>query len=783
MEDNKITCLDGAMGTMLQKSGLKPGGCPEALCITAPACVTAIHRAYIESGASILYANTFGANRYKLTGSGYTAPQLITAAITCARAACEGTNVRTALDVGPIGQLLEPYGTLSFEEAYNIYCEIMEAGASAGADLIVIETMTDLYEVKAALLAAKEHTSLPVFVTMTFEANGRTFTGCTVEAMAAVLEGLGADAVGMNCSLGPHELYPLAERLCAATALPVIVKANAGLPDPATGEYHITPAEFADEMSRFSALGVSYMGGCCGTTPAFITELAKKVRPLTVPAREIVRKSIVCTPTNTVTIDGVRIIGERINPTGKKRFQQALRENDLDYILAQAVEQADAGAHILDVNVGLPGIDEPAMMVRVVKAIQSVTDLPLQLDSSDPAAIEAGLRVVNGKAIINSVNGEPEVLARILPLAKKYGAAVVGLAMDANGIPPTAEARFAIAKRILHEALKYGIPKEDVFIDCLTLTVSAEQDKAVETLRAMQMVRDRLGLHCVLGVSNISFGLPARAKITAGFLTLAIAHGLDLPIINPSATAVMDAVRVYNVLYNVDKGAQDYIAANTGEPAAAAPAKAESAHDIPYAVAKGLGTDARRLTAALLDAGTPEIEIINGQLIPALDAVGTRFEKGEIFLPQLINSAAAAQEAFDVIKTAVANRGAPPVTKGKLIVATVKGDIHDIGKNIVKTILENYGYSVIDLGRDVPPETVVETAVRENVRLIGLSALMTTTLGSMEQTIQALRESGHDCRIWVGGAVLTPGYAKQIGADYYASDARESVSIAREVLG
>ncbi len=779
----EIVRLDGAMGTMLQKSGLQPGHCPEALCLTDPDCVAAIHRAYIEAGAQIVYANSFGANRCKLEKTGYTVAEIVPAAIRCARQAC-GSDIRVALDVGPIGQLLEPYGTLAFEEAYDIYREIVEAGAAAGADLIVFETMTDLYEVKAAVLAAKEHTALPVFVTMTFEENGRTFTGCTVEAMASVLEGLGVDAVGMNCSLGPRELLPLAERLCAVTSLPVIVKANAGLPDPATGEYYITADAFAEAMQRFADLGVAYLGGCCGTTPEFIAGIAEKTKNTPVKARQAERVSRVCTPTNVVTIDGVRVIGERINPTGKKRFQQALRENDFDYILSQAVEQADAGAHILDVNVGLPGIDEPAMMARAVKAIQSVTDLPLQLDSSDAKALEAGLRVVNGKAIVNSVNGEADVLERVLPLVKKYGAAVVGLTMDADGIPPTAEARFAIAERILQAAQRHGIPKEDVFIDCLTLTVSAEQEKAVETLKAMQLVRDRLGLHCVLGVSNISFGLPARATVTAGFLTLAMAHGLDLPIINPNAESAMNAIRVFNVIYNVDKGAEAYIAANARTAAPAAPvSKAEAAHDLPYAIAKGLGADARRLTRALLDEGRSELDIVNGELIPALDAVGARFEKGEIFLPQLINSAGAAQEAFEVIKTSIANRGAALVSKGKLIVATVKGDIHDIGKNIVKTILENYGYTVIDLGRDVPVETVVDTAIREDVRLIGLSALMTTTLGSMKQTIQALRESGHACKIWVGGAVLTPDYAAQMGADFYARDAKESVGIAREVLG
>ncbi|MFR4979136.1 MAG: dihydropteroate synthase, partial [Butyricicoccus sp.] len=478
--------------------------------------------------------------------------------------------------------------------------------------------------------------------------------------------------------------------------------------------------------------------------------------------------------------------GERINPTGKKRFQQALREGDLDYILAQAVEQADAGAHILDVNVGLPGVDEPEMMVRVVKAIQSVTDLPLQIDSSNSDALAAGLRVVNGKAIVNSVNGEPEVLERVLPIVKKYGAAVIGLTMDQNGIPATAEQRFAIAERILKAARAHGIPKEDVFIDCLTLTISAEQDKAVETLRAMEMVRDRLGLHCTLGVSNISFGLPNRTLITTSFLTLAMASGLDLPIVNPNTAAIMDTIRAFNVLYNRDRNAEAYIAAYTKEKEPArevTPQAEEEQTTLPRAVDKGLKDEARRLTVQLLAQGKTELDIVNELLIPALDVVGGRFERGEIFLPQLINSAGAAQEAFEIIRTEMAKKGTVAVSKGTVIVATVKGDIHDIGKNIVKTIVENYGYRVIDLGRDVPIETVVQTAIRENVHLIGLSALMTTTLANMEETIHALRTSEHPCKIWVGGAVLTPEYAKKMGADFYARDARESVDICKEVLG
>ncbi|MDO4668734.1 MAG: homocysteine S-methyltransferase family protein [Butyricicoccus pullicaecorum] len=778
------------MGTMLQSAGLETGRAPEGLNLSNPELITKIHRAYLDAGAQILYTNTFGANREKLAHEGLSVQETIAAGVACAKQAvhtfCQDNPQaecpRVALDIGPIGQLLEPYGTLAFEDAYDIFREIILAGKDA--DIIVFETMTDLYEVKAAVLAAKENSDKPVFVTMTFEPNHRTFTGCSVDAMCAVLEGLGVDALGVNCSLGPEELYPIVQKMCELTTLPLIVKANAGLPDPETGIYSITPEQFAAQMARFVPLGVCYLGGCCGTRPDFIRQIIAETQGQIPEQREIHRRTVVCTPTETVVVDGVRVIGERINPTGKKRFQQALREGDLDYILAQAVEQADAGAHILDVNVGLPGVDEPEMMVRVVKAIQSVTDLPLQIDSSNSDALAAGLRVVNGKAIVNSVNGEPEVLERVLPIVKKYGAAVIGLTMDQNGIPATAEQRFAIAERILKAARAYGIPKEDVFIDCLTLTISAEQDKAVETLRAMEMVRDRLGLHCTLGVSNISFGLPNRTLITTSFLTLAMASGLDLPIVNPNTAAIMDTIRAFNVLYNRDRNAEAYIAAYTKETEpAVAPQADEEQTTLPRAVDKGLKDEARRLTVQLLAQGKTEMDIVNELLIPALDVVGGRFERGEIFLPQLINSAGAAQEAFEVIRTEMAQKGTVAVSKGTVIVATVKGDIHDIGKNIVKTIVENYGYRVIDLGRDVPIETVVQTAIRENVHLIGLSALMTTTLANMEETIHALRNSEHPCKIWVGGAVLTPEYAKKMGADFYARDARESVDICKEVLG
>ncbi len=777
--------LDGAMGTMLQAAGLKLGERPETLCLTAPKEIEEIHKKYLASGSQVIYTNTFGANAHKLEGTGYTVEEIISAAVGIGRRAVEGTSARVALDIGPIGELLEPLGTLSFEEAYEVFRQMVVAGEQAGADLVVFETMTDLYEVKAAVLAAKENSSLPVFVTMTFEKNGRTFTGCTVEAMACVLEGLGVDAVGINCSLGPSEIYPLAETLCASTRLPVIIKANAGLPDPVTGEYGISPEQFAQQLAPYYDLGVSILGGCCGTSPAYIQQITQTFAGRCPAKREYHPVSRICTPSQVVSIDGVRVIGERINPTGKKRFQQALREKDLGYILERGMEQVDAGADILDVNVGLPGVDEAQMMTDTVKALQSVISLPLQIDSSNPQVIEAGLRCYNGKAIVNSVNGDPEVLRTVLPIVKKYGAAVVGLTLDASGIPQTAQGRVEIAKRILQEALSYGIPKEDVFIDCLTLTVSAQQAQAKETLAAVEQVTKELGLHTVLGVSNISFGLPSRELITGSFLTQALYCGLDLPIINPNQKAIMDLVAAYKVLSCQDTDSAGFIqrfSQAQEAPASPAPSSVGSSMDIEQAIAKGLREETKRLTQELLQSHT-ELEIVNQFLIPALDKVGDRYERQEIFLPQLINAASASCEAFEVIKDSILQKGSSSVSKGKIIVATVKGDIHDIGKNIVKVILENYGYQVIDLGRDVPIEKVVNTAVSENVSLIGLSALMTTTLGSMRDTIAALRASGHPCKIFVGGAVLTPEYAQEIGADFYAKDAKRSVDIAKEVLG
>ena len=783
METTNYTILDGGMGTMLQAAGLPVGQLPEVWNLTNPEQVARIQRKYVEAGAQVIYANTFGANRHKVAASGYTPKELIAGGIQAARAAAGDRKVKVALDVGPIGQLLEPLGTMSFDEAYDIYKEMVVAGDEAGADLVIFETMSDLYEVKAAVLAARENTRLPVWVTMTFEATGRTFVGVTVPAMALTLTGLGVDALGFNCSLGPKELLPMVEELRQWTDLPMILKPNAGLPDPATGAYTITPEEFAEEMAPAAELGVQIVGGCCGTTPDFIRALSGKLADRAVPARPKASRHGVCSPTCVAELNGVRVIGERINPTGKKRFQQALREWDMSYILEKGMEQQDAGAEILDVNVGLPGIDEAKMMTQVVKHLESVVELPLQIDSSAPEAIEAGLRAYNGKPIVNSVNGNQEVLEQILPLCKKYGAAVVGLAMDHNGIPQTREARVEIAKRIMDTALAYGIPKEDIYIDCLTLTVSAQQEQAVETLKAVRYVSEELGLHNVLGVSNISFGLPAREHITVSFLTQAMYAGLDLPIVNPNQKAIMDAVTAFRVLSGQDRDSEAYIARFAGETSAA-PAQPQTTGQmtIETAIAKGLKQETAALTEKALETMS-ELDVVNTKLIPALDLVGDRYERQEIFLPQLINSANAACEGFEVIKKRIAEKGAGSVSKGKIVIATVHGDIHDIGKNIVKVVLENYGYTVIDLGRDVPVETVVEAVIREDVKLVGLSALMTTTVVSMAETIKAIRESGHDCKIWVGGAVLTPEYAEEIGADYYAKDAKQSVDIARKVLG
>lgn len=771
--------LDGGMGTMLQAEGVQTEHVPELLNITDPDIIINIHRQYINAGADIIYANTFGANALKLAGSGYTVQQVVSAGISNAKKAGPAL---VALDMGSLGQLLEPSGTLTFEEAYNLYKEIVIAGSEA--DLIVIETMTDLYEVKAAVLAAKENSDKPVLVTMTFESNMRTFTGVSPECMVAVAEGLGVDAIGVNCSLGAEELYPIVKKICSLTILPVIAKPNAGLPDPVTNKFNVMPDEFAESMVKLAEAGVKIFGGCCGTTPAHISSLIDKLSDYEYTPQETTKKSVVCSGVNCVEINQPRVIGERINPTGKKRFKQALIEHDTDYILSQAVEQVHAGADILDVNVGLPDIDEKEMMITAVKAIQGVCDTPLQLDSTIPAVLEAGLRVYNGKAIVNSVNGEDESLDNILPIVKKYGAAVVGLTLDKNGIPKTAEGRFRIAEKILDRAMRYGIPKEDVFIDCLTLTASAEQDGVPETLNALHRVKTELGLKTVLGVSNISFGLPEREIITRTFLTMALQQGLDLPIINPNIASIIGAVRAYKLLAGIDKNSAEFIAVYSQQQKAPEPATAaaQKTPDLMYSVENGLKADAVNAVRELIKSVDP-MEIINNYLIPALDSAGAKFESGKIFLPQLILTAGAAQSCFDVIKEKLADSGKESVSKGKVVLATVKGDIHDIGKNIVKVLLESYGFTVIDLGRDVPPETVLQAAVEHKVKVVGLSALMTTTLGAMAETIALLNEKYPECKTVVGGAVLTESYAKQINADFYAKDAKQTVDIAGSVLG
>ena len=792
--------LDGGMGTMLQAAGLKLGARPEELNITDPALIEGIHGQYAAAGSRIVNANTFGASAHKLAGSAYTLEQVITAGIENCKRACAPYGALTALDVGPLGELLEPSGTLAFEDAVAEYARIVKAGEAAGADLIFFETYTDLYELKTALLAAKENTHLPILASMSFEAGGRTFTGCTVESFAATARGLGADAVGINCSLGPKEIFPMAKRLAEAVPgnFPVFVKPNAGLPRADGSGYDITPQLFALQMKPYRELHLFAAGGCCGTTPEFIKLLNGTFAGCT-PGRPAHRMpSVLCTPVDTVTVDGITVVGERINPTGKKRFQQALREGDMNYVLEQAVSQAEAGAQILDVNVGAPGVDEPVLMEQVVKALQSVTSLPLQLDSSNVEALARGLRVYNGKPIVNSTNGEPEKLAAILPLCKKYGAAIVGLAIDEKGIQPKAADRVAIARRITEAALAAGIPREDIYIDCLTLTASAQQEDVLATVQALEACKKELGVRTVLGVSNISFGLPCRAYLNTTFLTMAMYAGLDLAIMNPSSEEMMAAVYAYNVLTNRDKQSTKYIErfadrvpASTALAQAAKAVPAASAAEAeltgPYAalmkaVEKGLKGDAAAHTRALLAEKQP-LEVVDEALIPALDIVGAKYEKGTLFLPQLLQAASAAQSAFEEIKTAIAQKGEGSASKGRIVLATVKGDVHDIGKNIVRVILENYGFEVLDLGRDVPVETVVDTVREKDVHLVGLSALMTTTLKSMEETIAALHAAKLDCKIMVGGAVLTPEYAEKIGADWYAKDAKRSADIAKEFFG
>ncbi|MCR5482186.1 MAG: homocysteine S-methyltransferase family protein [Clostridia bacterium] len=807
IEKKEFVLLDGGMGTMLQQAGLETGKLPEVVGITTPEMIKSVHSAYVNAGADIIYTCTFGANRYKLARSGYSVREVITAAIKNAKAAA-GEKALVALDIGPLGKLLVPNGSLQFEEAYDAFREIV--AASDGADLFVIETMTDLYELKAAILAVKENSDLPLIVSMSFEENGRTFTGCTPSAFALTADGLGVDALGINCSLGPAEMYPIISEISRWTNLPLLVKPNAGLPDPETGEYSIEAADFCAFMEKTIRFGVRFMGGCCGTTPEFITGLSKMLEGKTFVKQSKEIPSAVCTPSKTVIIDGPKIVGERLNPTARRALKEALLSDNISYALNLALEQTEGGAEILDVNVGIPDIDEAGMMCKVVKAIQEISDTPLQIDTTNPKVMERALRIYNGKPLLNSVNGEKKSMENVLPVAKKYGAALIALTLDEQGIPKTSADRIRIAKKILENAERIGIKKKEIFVDCLTLAASAEQENVMNTLDALSKVKSELGMKTALGVSNISFGLPNRPLINQTFLSMALMAGLDLPIINPNDENMTGAVRAYRMLASYDKNAVKYIeaykdfvpakaanqkVAQKTAPAAekprnfAGPSKASSApeaaadtsRDLGYLIAHGLREETGRLTEELLNNNDP-MEIVNGMLIPALDKAGSEFETGRIFLPQLIMAANCAQAAFEVIKTKLKESGASSESKGKIVLATVKGDVHDIGKNIVKVLLENYGFEVIDLGKDVEYKAVADAVEKNDVRLVGLSALMTTTLVSMKETISLLREKNLPCKIMVGGAVLTKDYAMKIGADFYARDAKESVDIAKEVL-
>ncbi len=789
-ENKEFIIMDGAMGTMLQQRGLDTGRVAEVLNITHGEDVKAIHKAYIEAGADMINTCSFGISEYKVKGCGYTVEELMAAAVKNAKEAVEevGKNTKIALDIGPIGVLLEPNGTLPFEEAVEIFKRQIRAGQ--GADLIVIETMTDLYELKAALLAAREESDLPVICTMSFEADQRTFTGTEIRSMALTLEGLGADAIGLNCSLGPAEFKPMIKKLSEWTTLPIVSKANAGLPDPATGKYGVTPEQFAELTAELIPYGIRFAGGCCGTNPDFIRKIATLFKDKKYCRQSPRIPAAVCTPEKTVILDRPRVIGERINPTGKKKLKAALIEGDMDYILNQAADQIRDGADLLDVNTGVPGIDEKKVIVNVVKALQGTTDAPLVIDSGNPEAIEAALRVYSGKAVVNSVNGEEKSLNTILPIVKKYGAAVIGLTLDEDGIPSSVEKRVDIAERIMNRAMEYGIPKRDIYIDCLTLTVSAEQENASKTLEAIRKIKEQFGLKTVLGVSNISFGLPNRAIINHNFLQMALSAGLDLPIMNPSSAEMMEAVAVHNLIMNIDHGAKEYIEKykeekiivnSVGKENKSKTEGGGTDSELEYAIRNGLTGKCRDLVEKELLVKAP-MDIINSQLIPILDQAGQDFEKGKIFIPQLMLTASTAQAAFDVVKEHLQKTDESQVSRGTLVTATVKGDIHDIGKNIVKVILENYGYDVLDLGKDVDPEVILNTVREKKIKLVGLSALMTTTLQGMRDTINLLKKEVPECKIMVGGAVLTHDYAMEIGADYYVKDAKESVDRAKEVF-
>ena len=776
--------FDGGTGTILQERGLTAGELPETWNLARPEELIAVHRAYLDAGSDIICANTFGANALKFPQN---LREIVEAGIRNAQQARREAgreDAYIALDIGPTGRLLQPMGDLPFEQAVEVFGDVVRIGAAAGADLVLIETMSDSYEAKAAVLAAKENCDLPVLVTTIFDGKGKMLTGGTVDSVVAMLEGLRVDALGVNCGLGPKQMLPIVKRLTEVSSLPIIVNPNAGLPRSENGKtvYDIDADEFAYLMEQIADLGVQALGGCCGTTPAHIRKMIERCKNHYFVPPVPKHRTVVSSFSQAVEIGAKPvIIGERINPTGKSKFKAALRENNIEYILSEGLTQEDNGAHILDVNVGLPEIDEPAMMERVVTKLQGVTALPLQIDTSDTAAMERGMRLYNGKPMINSVSGKQESMKAVFPLVRKYGGVVVGLTLDENGIPDTAEGRVQIAKRIYDTAAQYGIAAEDIVIDGLAMTISSDSRSALTTLETIRRVRDELGGRTILGVSNISFGLPQREIINANFFTMALQNGLSCAIINPNADAMMRAYRAFLALTDQDPQCADYIAAYGNQPAAAAvQATSDAAMPLGESIERGLQTRAAEAAKQAL-ISIPPLELVNTELIPALDRVGKGFEAGTVFLPQLLMSAEAAKAAFEVVKDAM--RGETQAVRGKIILATVKGDIHDIGKNIVKVLLENYGYQVIDLGKDVAPEVILDTVRQEQVSLVGLSALMTTTVVSMEQTIRLLHDKAPEAKIVVGGAVLTQEYADSIGADCYAKDAMATVHYADQVFG
>lgn len=787
----RIIFFDGGLGSLLQERGLKPGELPETWNLTRPEVLYDIHRAYLDAGADIILANTFGANGFKYDNL----EEIVTAAIVNAKKAVadSGRKAYVALDMGPTGKLLKPMGTLDFEECVSIYADVVRYGAKAGADLILIETMSDTYELKAAVLAAKENSNLPVVATVVFDEHHKMLTGATPEVVVALLEGLRVDAIGMNCGLGPKQMKPIFETMARYASIPLVITPNAGLPRSENGKtvYDVGPEEFAEDMEEIINMGAWMAGGCCGTTPAHIKALTERCSGITPKPLTDKDYTIVTSYSTAVELGGRPvIIGERINPTGKSKFKQALRDNNMEYILEEGVKQADSGAHILDVNVGLPEIDEPAMMRRTVYELQSVLPLPLQIDTTDPVAMEQAMRIYNGKPMINSVNGKEEIMHQIFPLVQKYGGTVVGLALDEAGIPDTAEGRLAVAKKIYDTAAQYGIKPKDIVIDALTMTMSTDNNSANITLDTVREIKAHGG-RTVLGVSNISFGLPQREVINSGFFLMAMQAGLSAGIINPNARAMIQAYDTYCVLGGFDSQCMSYIekyAVAEPTPVAQTVTSVKQAGkavtgnlSLTDCIVKGLKEQAYKATKEELGI-KDTMEIINGELVPALDIVGKGFEKGTVFLPQLLMSAEAAKAGFEAIKEYVSSQGTNQEKKATIVIATVKGDIHDIGKNIVKVLLENYGYDVIDLGKDVPPETVVDKVIETHAPLVGLSALMTTTVVSMEETIKKLHESAPWCKIMVGGAVLTQEYADMIGADFYGKDAMQSVYYAEELL-